>query len=334
MKILLATDAWEPQVNGVVTALRATVSKLHELGHDTLILSPDLFAGFSLPTERDIRFALANPKRLATLIRYFHPDAIHIATEGPVGAAARHYCLSHNLPFTTSYHTQFPHYLQMRLGIPSDWTYRYIKRFHSPSRTVMVTTDSLRRQLSKYGIVQTRLWPRGVDINQFRPMQGSNTGLERPIMLYVGRVAVEKNLEAFLELPLPGTKRIVGDGPAFNKLKNRYPEAHFDGRLQGEALSECYASADVFVFPSRTDTYGLVLLEALASGTPVAAYPVQGPMDVLNKATEAACLDEDLSRAIRGALRLSRKQARLFALKHSWTKSTKRFVELLSPIEP
>ncbi len=332
MKIAIATDAWHPQVNGVVRAWSIIIDELVHAGHEITRVTPDRFAGVPCPGEPDIRLAATGPRRIAALLDNAGPDAIHIATEGPVGLATRHYCRRRGVPFTTSYHTHFPYYLKMRFGFPRRVTWQLISYFHRPAQSVMVTTDTLANELASHGITQTRHWPRGVDAEMFRPMPEVERPYPGPIMLYVGRVAAEKNLAAFLSLDKRGTKVVVGDGPDRGKLERQYPDVMFVGRQHGEALARYYAAADVFVFPSRTDTYGLVLLEALAAGLPVAAYPVAGPSDVLGNVPEVACLDDDLSRAIDGALKLSSEAARAFALQHSWTACASRFVELLAPI--
>ncbi len=334
MRIALVTDAWAPQVNGVVRTLSTVVAELERQGNTVLVINPQEFRTLPCPTEPDVRLALATPWAVGHRIRAFAPDAVHIATEGPLGLAARRYCLWTRMPFTTSYHTHFPRYLQMRMGIPARFTYPFIRHFHRHSAAVMVTTDTLRQELSAHGLRNLKLWPRGVDAQLFRPRPEVTVtpAGDRPLMLYVGRVAVEKNLEAFLDLDLPGSKMVVGDGPQLPHFRSRYPDVHFAGRQHGEALARFYAAADVFVFPSRTDTYGLVMLEALASGVPVAAYPVPGPLDVLGDAPQAGCLDDDLAAAVRGALKLSRDDARAFALRHSWQATAERFAEQLAPI--
>lgn len=332
MRIALVSDAWAPQVNGVVRTLSTLIAELQRAGHEVLTITPQEFHTLPCPSEPDVRLAVATPWAIGRRLGRFAPDTIHIATEGPLGLAARRYCLWAQTPFTTSYHTHFPQYLQLRMGIPSAFSYPFIRYFHRRSSAVMVTTETLRRELSTHGLRRLKLWPRGVDAELFRPRSDVQPAGERPVMLYVGRVAVEKNLQAFLDLDLPGSKVVVGDGPQLAAFRVRYPAVRFAGRRLGEDLARCYAAADVFVFPSRTDTFGLVLLEALASGVPVAAYPVPGPRDVVGQAPQAGCLDEDLGRAIRGALQLSRADARAFALRHSWRATAERFVELLAPV--
>ncbi|HYW93128.1 MAG TPA: glycosyltransferase family 1 protein [Gammaproteobacteria bacterium] len=333
MRIALATDAWRPQVNGVVRALTTLVEGLEEAGHEVLTVSPDRFRTAPCPSEPGVRLALTTPWSVGRLLREFDPDAVHIATEGPVGLSARQHCVWTGTPFTTSYHTHFPKYLRMRMHIPEAVTWPAMRFFHRPASRVMVTNETLRRELAEHGLQRLEIWPRGVDSQLFRPREDVIVPGERPVMLFVGRVAAEKNLEAFLGLDLPGTKVVVGDGPQLPRLRRAHPGVHFAGVQHGETLSRYYAGADVFVFPSRTDTYGLVLLEALASGVPVAAYPVPGPRDVLEDAgSRVGCLHEDLAEAIRGALSLSRRECREFALQRSWHTTVDRFLELLRPL--
>lgn len=324
MRILVATDAWRPQVNGVVRTLVTTAEAARPLGAELTFLTPDYFRTVALPTYRDLRVALPRAATVASFIEALRPDAIHIATEGPIGFAVRRYCLAHGVPFTTSFHTRFPEYIAARLPVPEAWAWAWLRRFHRPSRAVMAATPALMRELRDRGFPRVALWPRGVDAGLFRP-QAVDHGLPRPLFLSVGRVAVEKNLEAFLALDLPGTKMVVGDGPARAALQRAYPDAVFPGALHGEALARAYAGADVFVFPSRTDTFGLVLLEALACGVPVAAYPVAGPRDVIGDAAVGA-LDDDLRAACLAALAIPREDCRAFALRHSWEAAARAFL--------
>ena len=325
MRILIATDAWHPQVNGVVRTLAMVAASAAKLGADIHFLTPQAFATFGLPSYRDLRLALPYPTRIARLIEEARPDAIHIATEGPIGYAVRRYCRKHALPFTTGFHTRFPDYVSARLPFPESWSWAALRAFHAPSRAVLAATPALVAELRGRGFRHVALWPRGVDTGLFHPRE-IDLGLPRPIFLSVGRVAVEKNLEAFLELDLPGTKLIVGDGPARATLERQYPQAVFLGARQGEGLAEIYAGADVFVFPSRTDTFGLVLLEALASGLPVAAFPVTGPRDVIG-AAPVGVLDEDLRVACLAARSRSRADCVEFAKAHSWEASARAFVD-------
>ncbi len=325
MRILIATDAWHPQVNGVVRTLTTMAQAAEALGAQVSFLTPQLFRTIGLPSYPDIRLAVPPASRVAALIAQFDPEYIHIATEGPLGFAVRRYCRKRGLPFTTSFHTRFPEYVSARLPVPEDWVWSVLRRFHASSSAVMAATPALANELRGRGFQHVVLWPRGVDADLFRPRE-VDLGLPRPIFLSVGRVAVEKNLEAFLSLDLPGTKVVVGDGPARPALEKQFPRAVFLGAKQGEALAEVYAAADVFVFPSRTDTFGLVLLEALASGVPVAAFPVTGPLDVIGGAP-VGILDEDLRAAALRATTLSREACREFALRFGWQHSARAFLD-------
>jgi glycosyltransferase involved in cell wall biosynthesis len=330
VKILIVTDAWFPQVNGVVRTIDTTKRELEKLGHTVEIISPETFRTIPLPTYPEIRIAIAPGRRIRKAIDAMNPHAIHLATEGPLGFAARRYCLKRKIPFTTAYHTRFPEYVRDRAPIPLALTYRIVRRFHAPSSAVMVATPSIERALTDRGFKNIRRWGRGVDTDLFHPRDKAFLDGPRPILMYVGRVSVEKNIEAFLALDVPGTKYVVGDGPQLQDLKTRYPDARFVGSRHGEDLAKHYAAADVFVFPSRTDTFGLVLLEALASGVPVAAYPVPGPIDVLNGAA-VGVLDEDLASAVRRALEIPADRCRAFALGHSWQTSSQQFLDNLRP---
>ncbi len=333
LRIVIVSDAAEPQVNGVVRTLGELKSQLIRLGHEVVSVTPDLFFTVPMPTYKEIRLALFPGRRMARIIKATNPHAIHIATEGPLGLAARRYCLRHNIPFSTSFHTRFGEYLYARTGFPLKWSYAFLRWFHNRASTIMVATASLQRELRERGFGNPSIWSRGVDTDIFRPrpdLQGPHPlGLTRPVYLYVGRVAVEKNIEAFLNADLPGSKLVVGEGPRLEQLKRGYPDTHFTGALFGEALAEAYAAADCFVFPSRTDTFGLVLIEALATGTPVAAYPVQGPLDVIGD-HPAGALDEDIALAARRALNIPRETARDFALGFSWEACTRQFIANLA----
>ncbi|WOF42164.1 glycosyltransferase family 1 protein [Sphingopyxis indica] len=331
MRILIVTDAWEPQVNGVVRTLQATVSELRAGGHEVEIVSPDLFRSIPCPTYGEIRLAFAGRRAVARHIRAFAPHAIHISTEGPLGLAARRWCLKNRFPFTTAYHTRFPDYVAARLPVSPDLIWRFIRWFHRPARHIMVATRSLARELAERGLGQTMMWERGVDHALFRPDRAPHpafAGVARPIQLYVGRVAIEKNIEAFLETKQPGTKVIVGDGPALTELQARHPDALFLGKLGGETLAAAYAGADVFVFPSKTDTFGLVVIEALSCGTPVAAYPVPGPGDIVTGG--AGALDDDLDVAIARALACARDDAAALGARYSWSRCTAQFLNALT----
>lgn len=330
MRIFIATDAWTPQVNGVVRTLQTVSAELEKMGHDVTIVSPDLYPSLPCPTYPEIRLALARTAKVGRRIAEARPDAIHIATEGPLGLATRRWCLDNGIPFTTAYHTQFPEYLAARTRAPADWFWRYISWFHGPARSVLVATPTLARQLESRGLPHTRLWSRGVDLALFRPdgpLHPAIARAARPVQLYVGRVAVEKNLEAFLDADGPGSKVVVGDGPDVGRLKQRYPGTAFVGALHGEALASAYRAADLFVFPSRTDTFGLVIIEALASGLPVAAYPVPGPLDILTPAV--GCMSEDLEEAIASALSCSPDACHARAAEFSWASSASQFLAAL-----
>jgi glycosyltransferase involved in cell wall biosynthesis len=333
MKILVATDAWHPQVNGVVRTLGHIAREAYELGHEMEFLSPDAFFTLPMPSYPEIRLALPRPGDVERRLERARPDAIHIATEGPLGHAVRRLCIKRGMPFTTSFHTRFPDYVADRLPIPNRWTrdmtWSWLRRFHAASKAVLAPTPTLVRELIERGFHDVKLWSRGVDVQLFRPRSSTGLNLPRPIFLSVGRVAVEKNLEAFLKLNLPGTKLVVGDGPARTQLSRRYPDAVFAGAKQGEALSEVYAAADVFVFPSRTDTFGLVLLEALASGVPVAAFPAAAPHDVIGDAPVGA-LNEDLRAACLAALECSRDACRAFAERMTWEASARTFLNYVT----
>lgn len=316
-RILFVTDTWDPQINGVVQTLKSLFSVLEARGIGIERISPESFRSLPLPSYPDIRLALTTRRRVAKLMREANPDHVHIVTEGPLGVLARAICLKHGLPFTTSYHTRFPEYVQARAPIPARWSYRWLRRFHNAGGGTMVGTPSLLEELRGHGFDKLRLWGRGVDTDRFHPRLRRDLGLPKPVFLYVGRVAVEKNLPAFLSLDLPGTKLIVGDGPDMEVLKKRFPAAHFTGAMRGTELAEQFASADVFVFPSKTDTFGLVLLEALASGVPVAAYPVTGPLDIFADG-KGGVLSEDLRTAAIAALDISREEARAKAMEHGW----------------
>jgi glycosyltransferase involved in cell wall biosynthesis len=330
VRIMLVTDAWEPQINGVVRTLKSTARELAAMGHEVHILTPQAFRTIPCPTYPDIRLALFPRPRVARMIRDFDPDVLHIATEGPLGMAARHYALLHDLPFTTAYHTRFPEYVHARARVPLAWTYAYLRAFHRPSRAVMAPTEVVRRDLQVHGFERVVLWSRGVDLDVFRPQRSTRLQSERPIFLYVGRVAVEKNVDAFLKLDLPGSKWVVGTGPALSRIRGSYPRVNYLGVLERTELAQVYAAADVFVFPSKTDTFGLVILEAMACGLPVAAYPVTGPLDVIGD-SPAGALHEDLRIACLRALELRREDAVAHAQKYSWRAATEQFFGHLHP---
>ena len=331
MRIALVTDAWHPQTNGVVKTLSTTAHMLERLGHRVLVVEPSAFRTFGCPTYPEIRLAWLPFRKLSQLLEDFEPDAIHIATEGTLGTAGRKWCLKHSLPFTTSYHTQFPEYVRARAPVPVSLSYAYLRRFHAAAARTMVATPSMQRQLESRGFSNLVRWSRGVDIELFRPRDKDYLNFKTPLFIYVGRVAVEKSIEDFLKLKLPGTKIVVGDGPERAALQARYPQVVFTGYQYGEELARCLASADVFVFPSRTDTFGLVLLEAMASGVPVAAYPVQGPIDVI-RAGVSGILDEDLEAAALRALSLRPADCRDHSLTYTWEAATAQFASNLAPV--
>ncbi|WP_294338504.1 glycosyltransferase family 1 protein [uncultured Sphingomonas sp.] len=333
MRIAIVTDAWAPQVNGVVRTLTAVRDQLTAMGHDVLIVSPDLFASVPCPTYPEIRLAFARRSTVGGMLAEFGADAIHLATEGPLCLAARAWCLARARPFTTAYHTQFPDYVSARTGIPAEWIWRYIRWFHAPAAAILASTPSIRATLVAHRLPQVRHWGRGVDLTAFHPDVAPHPALghlPRPIQLYIGRVAVEKNVRAFLESGHPGTKIVVGDGPARAALETEFPHAIFMGALFGADLAGAYAAADVMVFPSRTDTFGLVMIEALACGTPVAAYPVTGPIDVLTPETGA--MADDLAAAIADALTLDRQTCAAYARTFTWEASARQFLDALVPL--
>jgi glycosyltransferase involved in cell wall biosynthesis len=327
MRIALVTDAWEPQVNGVVRTLRTTVERLRNRGHQVDAITPLDFATRPCPGYPEIGLALGCGPRMSQRLTRLEPEVVHIATEGPLGWAARHWCLTRRMPFTTSFHTRFPEYLALRTHLPARWFWPILRRFHRPSSAVFVATDALAQELATHGLTQTHRWSRGVDTLAFSPDApplAAMARLPRPIQLYVGRVAIEKNIEAFLQTDVPGSKIVIGAGPALKALEQRFPATHFFGAMHGGDLASAYATADVLVFPSRTDTFGLVVIEALASGTPVAAYPVRGPLDIIGTmgrglgghATRIGALDENLAMAIR---------------RYDWERCTDQFLAGLRP---
>jgi glycosyltransferase involved in cell wall biosynthesis len=325
MKVLVATDAWRPQVNGVVRTLGSLARAAAKLGVKIEFLSPDGFWTFPVPTYPGLRLALPSAKRVAERIERAKPDAIHLTTEGPIGYAVRSYCLKAARPFTTSYTTRFPEYIAARSPIPEAWIYGILRRFHAAASVTMVATPSLMKELSGRGFANLGMWTRGVDVDLFRPDRAIDLDFPRPIFMSVGRVAVEKNLPAFLALDLPGTKVVIGTGPQEAELKRRFPGTKFLGQLDNGILAAHLAAADVFVFPSLTDTFGIVQLEALASGVPIAAFPVTGPRDVIGN-NPIGVLDEDIHSACMQALWISRESCREFALRYSWENSARQFI--------
>lgn len=332
MRVAVATDAWEPQVNGVVRTLQQTRAHLAELGHEPLFVTPPDFATFPCPTYPSVRLALLPGKKVERILRDFKPEAVHISTEGPIGHAARSFCRRAGIPFTTSFHTLFPEYIRARVPFPVNWSYAYLRRYHGRAARTLVATRSLAEHLRARGFDNLAVWARGVDTELFKPGPKSFLPAPRPLSMYMGRVAVEKNIEAFLDLDLPGTQYVVGDGPDLNGLRSRYPDVRFVGQKVGAELAAHVAAADVFVFPSLTDTFGLVMLEAMACGVPVAAFPVTGPVDVVRNG-KTGVLDRDLRTAVLGALKLDPGDCVAYARQHTWLDSTKRFVSLLEPVD-
>lgn len=334
MRIAIATDAWTPQTNGVVTTLKATRDTLERLGHEVRVISPQDMKCIPCPSYPEIRLALNPGSAVARELKSFRPHAIHIATEGPLGMAVRRYCRARQVPFSTSYHTRYPEYLRARWPIPPGVTYAWLRRFHGAAARTFVSSQSLESQLAARGFRHLHRWRRGVDLERFRPpgsVHPEIADLPRPVMAYMGRLAVEKNIEAFLSLDLPGTKLLIGDGPQGAQLRARFPGAHYAGYRYGDELVRMLGSADVFVFPSLTDTFGLAMVEALACGVPVAAFPVPGPVDVIEPGVTGV-LDADLSRAIRGALGLDRWVCAERAATFTWEAATGQFLAGLEPI--
>ncbi len=330
MRIAIVTDAWAPQVSGVVTTMVNTTRILEELGHRVSLVTPEGFRTAPCPGYREIRLALKPKRRVFRQLDQARPEVLHITTEGPLGHAARRWCLANDFPFATSYHTQFPEYVRLRAPVPLRLTYAWLRRFHSPAHTTLVRSKTQKRLLSERGFSHLKVWPGAVDTDLFRPCGKEALCLPRPIAMYMGRVAVEKGLDAFLGLDLPGSKVVVGGGPDLDKLRARYPDSHFLGPKFGEELASLLSAADVFVFPSRTDTLGLVMLEAMACGIPVAAFPVPGPQDLVQEGSTGA-LDEDLAAAVFRALRIDGEACIEFAQDHSWQRSTERFLKLQLP---
>lgn len=330
MRIMIVTDAWEPQVNGVVRTIKSTRRELERMGHTVDILTPLEFKTLPCPTYPDIRLSLAARTRTHKRLEKFAPDALHIATEGPLGLAARCWALKHDFPYTTAYHTRFPEYVHARFQVPLSWTYRYLRWFHGKAKAIMAPTHVVKTDLEAHGFSNVVLWGRGVELDIFCPRDICRLNTRPPIFLYVGRVAVEKNIEAFLDLDLPGSKWVVGEGPALPGLRTKYPDVHFMGVISQNDLAEIYSSADVFVFPSKTDTFGLVLLEAMACGLPVAAYPVTGPLDVIGD-SKGGVLNHDLRQACLDALNLKREDALIHARKYSWNAATLQFLNGIHP---
>ena len=330
MKILVVTDAWYPQVNGVVRTLDETSKQLKKFGHEVKLITPEGFLTMPCPTYPEIKLSLFPGARVSSMIREFNPDRLHIATEGPLGLSARGYANRNGLAFTSAYHTRFPEYVHARTKLPLKITYSFLRWFHNSSDLVMVPTEEVKKDLIKHKISNPKIWSRGVDLEIFKPKRGRKKN-QKPIMLNVGRVSVEKNLEEFLKIDLPYEKWVVGDGPALRELKKKYPKIIFHGAKSKEELEYYYNKADIFVFPSKTDTFGLVLLEAMACGLPVAAFPISGPLDVIGN-SNAGILDSNLKEACKKALLIPRKVPREYAKKFSWESTSKTFESYLVSI--
>lgn len=331
MRIAIVTDAWTPQVNGVVTVLGDLRERLLAVGHEVALIEPSAYRRVSCPGYGDIELAWRPGRAVAERLQAFAPDAIHIATEGPLGWAARRHCRRQNLPFTTAFHSRFPEFLAAAAGVPSGLGYSILRRFHAASSGVMVPSAGTMDILERRGFTNLRRWSHGIDVEHFRPLAGADLGLPRPVFLYVGRIAPEKNLEAFLRLELPGTKVVAGGGPLLARLRALYREVHFIGPMPRADLVGVYGAADAFVYPCKIDTFGLVMLEALACGTPVAAYPVAGPLDVVGQ-SDGGVLHEDLRVAALRALLVPRERARARALVFDRDRVRDEFVSHLALI--
>ncbi|WP_454885097.1 glycosyltransferase family 4 protein [Sphingomonas oryzagri] len=343
MRIALVSDAWAPQVNGVVRTLMTTVEHLRAQGHTVDPITPDQFRTVPCPSYPEIRLAFGSGRAVAARLAEARADAIHIASEGPLGWAARRWCMDRGIPFTTSFHTRFPDYVAMRSRLPADWFWPIVRRFHAPAARIFVATETLADELADRGLSHTHRWSRGVDLSLFGPDVAplpALAAIEGPTLLSVGRVAVEKNIEAFLTAEVPGTKVVVGDGPARGVLEKRFPDAIFTGALHGERLAAAYAAADLFIFPSLTDTFGLVMIEALASGVPVAGFPVRGPIDIIGPTGQGmfggnariGALDEDLAAAIRLAVTADPAACAAEGRRYSWDRCTGQFLDGLAPV--
>lgn len=322
MKIMIVTDAWEPQVNGVVRTLKMTTRHLQEMGHSTHILSPLDFRSFPCPTYPEISLAVVTRRAVA-------PDCLHIATEGPLGWAARAVAVKRGWPFTTAYHSRFPEYVHARVRVPVGWSYALLRKFHNAGRATLAPTPAIVDDLRARGFTQARLWSRGVNLEAFSPEGPRLPRDSSPVFLYVGRLAVEKQVHKFLELDLPGEKWVAGTGPEEARLKAQYPHARWFGVLSGDDLATVYRSADVMVFPSVTDTFGLVMVESMACGTPVAAYPVPGPIDVVGHDSAGGVIDDDLRAACLAALAKPRDGVRRHAEQFNWPTATRQFEQAL-----
>jgi len=332
MKILIVTDAWEPQVNGVVRTLKMTQRELAKIGHEVVFLTPQDFKSIPCPTYPEISLALTTSAKVRSVIESIKPDCLHIATEGPLGWIARRVAVDKKWPFTTAYHSRFPEYVNARFKIPTSWTYALLRKFHNQGVFNLTPTPAIVDDLRSRGFKNPRLWTRGVDKDIFTPLGTKHPRVsDKPIFLHVGRLAVEKNVDAFLKLDLPGEKWVAGDGPERSRLEKTYKDIRWFGVLDGLSLASLYRSADVFVFPSVTDTFGLVMLEAMSCGTPVAAYPVPGPIDVVQDKVSGA-LNHDLKLACLKALEIGRRDVYQHSLNFSWEKASLQFLSALQPI--
>ena len=335
MRILIVTDAWYPQINGVVRTLTAMRDELTRMGDTVHMLTPEGLRSIPCPTYPEIPLSLVTARNVEKVVQQFMPCAIHIATEGPLGLAARRFCRKLDIPYTSAFHTRFPEYIEARFKIPANWIYPTMRWFHGKSSTVMAPTPTVVENLKERNFRNVQLWGRGVDVEMFKPGPAADIPNKSngPVLLSVGRVAVEKNIGAFLDLEIEGKKVVVGDGPQRTDLEKRYPDVLFVGAKHGEELVSYYNAADVFVFPSQTDTFGLVMLEALACGVPVAANPVMGPKDVITD-EKVGCLHEELAVAVNRALSLNRQDCRQFAIDRSWENCAKTFRSYLHEFDP
>jgi glycosyltransferase involved in cell wall biosynthesis len=330
VKIAIVSDAWKPQVNGVVTTLVDLQHKLGSAGHEVVVIEPSHFKRIRCPVYPEIELAWRPHSELVRRLEAARPDAIHIATEGPLGYAARSHCRRRDLQFTTAFHTRFPEFLSAATGLPQRWGYAALRRFHAPSAGIMVPSQGTMQILGRYGFANLRPWSHGIDLQLFQPRPDASLGLPRPVFLFVGRVSPEKNLEAFLRLDLPGSKVVCGGGPLLERYRRAYPQVRWFGSVPRHRLVDIYSAADSFVYPSRTDTFGLVMLEALACGTPVAAYPVEGPLDVVGR-SDGGVLDIDLQGAALRSLDVPRERARARAMEFDWDRVSRQFVAHLVP---
>ena len=325
-KIAIITDAWTPQVNGVVVCIQQTVKHLREMGHDVFVIGPDRFKNIPCPTYPEIRLALFARKKVFAILNDLNPDALHINTEGPLGIAARSYAQKNKIRYTTAFQTRFPEYIKARTGIPLSWTYAFLRWFHKHSKIVLVPSKTVQEDLIKWNVGKPEVWSLGVDLSTFQPKK--RTARKKKVYVCTSRLAIEKNLDAFLGLKLDGEKWMIGSGPEEKRLREKYPDVKFFGNKSHKEIAKIYQDCDYFVFPSKTDTFGLVLLEAMACGLPVAAYNVSGPKDVIGK-SKAGILRENLAEAVRGLESLSALNAIKHAKKFSWEKASENFFSYL-----